>query len=667
MAAQSPSVSRGIETLGATLVDGGVNFAVVSEHADRIDLCLFDDRGERERMRCPLTRVSDRMFAGVVHGIEAGARYGFRADGPYDGRQGHWFDPAKLLVDPYATALDRPFAYRDELAAPRSAAIDTAAFVPKGIVTGEFHALSPRRPRPSQFIYEVSVRAFTHNHPDMPLALRGTVAALATSSVIEHLVKLGVRTVELMPIAAAIDERHLAALGLSNAWGYNPVAFMAPDPRLAPGGLTEVRAAVDALHAADIAVVLDAVFNHTGEGDASGPTLSLRGLDNVLYYRHDSGGELVNDAGTGNTLAVERGPVMRLALDAMRQWVTSTGVDGFRLDLAATLGRINGAFQRDAPLLAAIESDEILSRCTFIAEPWDVGANGYQLGNFPDRWSEWNDLFRDDVRRFWRGDRGSAGALATRIAGSADIFGGRRPSASINFIASHDGMALADIAAFAEKHNDANGEENRDGTDANFSWNSGTEGETRDPAILAARSRDIRALLATLFLARGTPMLTAGDEFGRTQGGNNNAYAQDNETTWLDWKNIDHDLLAFVRLLSRVRSAHPALSADRFLAGRPTGVSNLPDVVWLSAAGEMTDDHWHETRNFGAALYENGDRIAFWINGSDAPVDPRLPAPRPGHGWHCVCDSAAPRGVPPDQSSLQPRSLRIFAERAEQA
>jgi glycogen operon protein len=603
------------------------------------------------------------MFAGLVHGIGVGARYGFRADGPHDPQQGHRFDPAKLLADPYAKALDRPFIYRAELAAPRSAALDTAAFMPKAVVAAASQPASQRTTRPAAFIYEVSVRAFTHDHPDVPLALRGTIAGLAGPAIIEHLVKLGVRTVELMPIAAAIDERHLAALGLSNAWGYNPAAFMAPDPRLAPGGLGEVRATVAALHAADIAVVLDAVFNHTGEGDASGPTLSLRGLDNALYYRRDSGGELANDAGTGNTLAVEREPVMRLVLDAMRHWVLSTGIDGFRLDLAATLGRVNGDFQPDAPLFAAIEADDVLSRCTFIAEPWDVGWDGYQLGNFPHRWSEWNDRFRDDVRRFWRGDVGTAGALATRIAGSADVFGRRSPSASVNFLASHDGMALADIVAFNHKHNDANGEGNRDGTDANFSWNNGVEGATRDPAIVAARSRDLRALLATLFLSRGTPMLTAGDEFGRTQQGNNNAYAQDNATTWLDWNNIDGDLREFVGLLSRVREAHPALSVDRFLTGQPANASGLPDVVWLSGTGEMTSEDWHGTQSFGAALCDSGDRIAFWINGSDEPVDPHLPPPRLGCAWHCECDSAAPSGFPLGQGALQPRSVRIFAER----
>jgi glycogen operon protein len=663
MSDRTPGVSRGIGTPGATPVEDGINFAVVSEHADRVDVCLFDDQGERERLRLPLTRISDGMFAGLVHGIGVGAHYGFRADGPHDPQQGHWFDPAKLLADPYAKALDRPFIYRAELAAPRNAALDTAAFMPKAVVAAASQAGSQRPARPAEFIYEVSVRAFTHDHPDIPLALRGTIAGLAAPAIIEHLVKLGVRTVELMPIAAAVDERHLAALGLSNAWGYNPAAFMAPDPRLVPGGLGEVCATVAALHAADIAVALDAVFNHTGEGDASGPTLSLRGLDNALYYRRDSSGEPANDAGTGNTLAVEREPVIRLVLDAMRHWVLSTGIDGFRLDLAATLGRVNGGFQPGAPLFAAIEADDVLSRCTFIAEPWDVGWDGYQLGNFPHRWSEWNDRFRDDVRRFWRGDAGTAGALATRIAGSADVFGRRSPSASVNFLASHDGMALADIVAFNHKHNDANGEGNRDGTDANFSWNNGVEGATRDPAIVAARSRDLRALLATLFLSRGTPMLTAGDEFGRTQQGNNNAYAQDNATTWLDWNNIDGDLREFVGLLSRVREAHPALSVDRFLTGRPAGDLELPDVVWLSATGEMTSEDWHETRSFGAALCENGDRIAFWINGSDEPVDPHLPPPRLGCAWHCECDSAAPSGFPLGQGALQPRSVRIFAER----
>ena len=652
------------EPLGVTLADVGVNVAVVSRNASAVWLCLFDERGEKETSRLPLTRDGD-VWCGLVTGLPPGARYGLRADGPHDPDAGHLFDPLKLLVDPYAAALDRPFLLSPELSAPRSSAVDTAPFVPKGIVAGPPPAHRAMRRTPG-IIYEVSVRAFTRQHPDVPTELRGTVAALAQPRVLAHFARLGIDTVELMPLAAWIDERHLLPLALHNAWGYNPVTFMAPDPRLAPGGMAEIATTVAALHAAGICVILDGVFNHTGESDLMGPTLSLRGLDNALYYRREADGRLVNDTGTGNTIAADEPHVVRLVTDAMRRWA-ATGIDGFRLDLAATLGRTAEGFERDAPVISAIAADAQLSRLTMIAEPWDVGPGGYQLGRFPPGWREWNDRYRDDVRRFWRGELDALGALATRIAGSADIFDGRAPSASVNFIAAHDGFTLSDLVAYSQKHNADNGEDNRDGGNANFSWNNGAEGATSEPAIVAARKRDVRALLATLFVSRGTPMLTAGDEFGRTQGGNNNAYAQDNPITWLDWAHADRDLMGFAARLIELRKAHPSLSADAFLTGKG---EPLPDVAWLKAGGgEMEDDDWGEGRRVvGIAFTAGADRTVVWINGGDTEITVPLPPKRGRKRWRLEANSADPAATGPASETgvnLPPRSVLIFAEGAE--
>ena len=656
------------EPVGVTVRREGVNVAVISTAAERIDFCLFEERGEREIARLPLMRASDTTFCGFVAGVSPGARYGLRADGRYAPGDGDWFDPAKLLVDPYATALDRPFVFDARLAAPRDAGIDTAALMPKAIVMASEGPASLLPTAPAGFIYEVGVKAFTHDHPGVPPRLRGTVAAAAEPAIIDHFVGLGVDTVELMPIAAWIDERHLHALGLANAWGYNPVAFMAPDPRLAPGGIGEVRRTVAALHAAGIRVILDAVYNHTGEGDELGPTLSLRGLDSRAYYRHapDNPGRLVNDTGTGNTVAADQPLATRLIIDAMRHWVSAAGVDGFRLDLAATLGRSDDGFSRQSPFFAATEADPLLSGRVMIAEPWDIGPGGYQLGRFPRLWGEWNDRFRDDMRRFWRGDAGTLGDLATRLAGSADVFGGRMPSASVNFLAAHDGFALADVVSYAGKHNEANGEANRDGTDANFSWNNGVEGATADVAIRDARRRDVRALLATLFVARGSPMLTAGDEFGRTQRGNNNAYAQDNAVTWVDWTAVDADLSAFTQRLAVVRKAHRSLNEDRFLTGGTVDESGIPDVAWLKPDGGTMQGEadWANGRTLGMALYvaadgdRSADRTLVWINGADETTEVWLPAPRAGFAWHVVADAGAD-----DRPRLAPRAVTVFAER----
>ncbi len=618
-------------------------------------MCPFD--GDRELARIALARGPDGTFTATVPGLGVGARYGLRSDGPYDPGRGLWFDPAKLLVDPYAVALDRPFVYDPRLAAPREAGIDTAALVPKAVVTALPPLRKPPPPlfRPGGFIYEAGVRAFTMRHPEVPEAQRGTVAALACPAILDHLTRLGVDAVELMPIAAWIDERHLGPLGLTNGWGYNPVVTMAPDPRLCPGGMAELAATVATLRDAGIGTLLDVVFNHTGESDAHGPTLSLRGLDGQAYFQCDAHGHLVNDAGTGNTLACNHPATRQLVLDSLRHFVGYAGVDGFRFDLATVLGRSAEGFSPEAPLLREIAEDPLLADRIMIAEPWDLGPGGYQLGNFPPSWLEWNDRYRDRVRRFWRGDSHMLGPFATALAGSSDLY--RPPmSRSVNFIAAHDGFTLADLVAYRNKHNAANGEHNQDGHGDNHSWNNGVEGATEDAAVIAGRKRDVRALLATLFASRGTIMLTAGDEFGRSQGGNNNAYAQDNATTWLDWEGRDRDLESFAAGLAAFRRAHPELAGPTLLTGE-SGPDGLPDVTWLTPGGTAkTATDWEDARGPALAmlLARDGARLAILVNRSWHEVRFHLPE-RPGHAW----SPSADHGV-----MVGPRAVAFVAERA---
>ncbi|MBN9222391.1 MAG: glycogen debranching protein GlgX, partial [Mesorhizobium sp.] len=537
--------------------------------------------------------------------------------------------------------IDRPYAYHWRLAARRNEGADTAPLMPKAVAR-TFTKTAPILPplfQPGGLIYELNVRSFTKLHPDVPEAQRGTIAALAHPAIIEHLRKIGVSAVELMPVTASIDERHLPPLGLSNAWGYNPVTFMALDPRLAPGGLAELRATVATLREAGIGTILDLVFNHTGESDRLGPTLSLRGLDAQAYYRHQPDGRLANDTGTGNTVACDHPVVREMVLDTLRHFVRQAGVDGFRFDLAPVLGRVDGMFDPAAPLLQAIVADPVLADRVMIAEPWDIGPGGYQLGNFHPPILEWNDRYRDDVRRFWRGDGGMVGSLATRLAGSSDVFGkaGAPISRSVDFIAAHDGMTLADIVAYERKHNDANGEQNRDGHNANLSWNNGVEGETGNAGILKARLADQRALLATLFASRGSIMLTAGDEFGRTQTGNNNAYAQDNAITWLDWVGRDEALEQYTAALSALRRAFPALADTRLLTGRDPEGSDIPDVAWLTETGApLEESDWNDPARHRLVMLlgdAGGDRLAVLINGDRRQCVFTLPA-REGFKWH---------------------------------
>ncbi|RYE34913.1 MAG: glycogen debranching enzyme GlgX [Hyphomicrobiales bacterium] len=635
--------------MGASLVEDGVCLAVFSRHGTRVFVCIFDEAGEAELASLPLPCRDGDIHYGLLEGASAGMRYGLRVEGPWQPELGHRFDPAKLLVDPYAALIDRPFRWDPELA--RRGA-ETSALVPRGIVQPPPASSLPldearaAATSPS-FIYELAVRAFSMRHPAVPETLRGTLAALREPAVIAHLQELGVSHVELMPVAAWMDERHLPPLGLANAWGYNPVNFFALDPRLAPGGPAELSALCAAYARVGIGVILDIVLNHTAESDEFGATISLRGLDNAVYYRHaaDDPGRLVNDTGCGHTLALDRAPVVRLAMDSLRHWLR-LGVSGFRFDLGSVMGSTETGFTPDAPLFGALLQDPALSRAILIAEPWDIGPGGYRLGEFPAPFAEWNGRYRDDIRRFWRGDAGAAGALATRLAGSSDLFAEdhRGPRASVNFITAHDGFTLRDLVSYERKHNEANGEDNRDGDSDNHSWNEGSEGPTRDTAIEAARSRDIRALLATLFLSRGTPMLTAGDEFGRTQHGNNNAYAQDNPTSWLDWERADHARIALVAALAALRRKHPLLTADTFL----TGTGEPPDATWLKAdATAIADPEWAGLDAFCLLLDSGAESLLIAVNRRRTAAALTLP---PGRWEQVFTSDGGAEGVLPARS-----------------
>ncbi len=646
--------------LGVHGIAGGATVAIPAPGAEAVDLCLFD--GEREtRFRLP--GRAGAVFHGVLPGLTAGARYGLRAHGPRALR----FNPDKLLLDPWARAIDRPFATHPALfdSDPR----DSAPFMPKAVLAAPLPPAPPPPPHHgSRVVYELHVRGFSMRNPAIPEAMRGTFAALGHPASVDYLRRLGVTHVEIMPAAAWADERHLAPLGLANYWGYNTVGWLAPDPRLAPGGMAEVRAAVAALAEAGIGTILDVVLNHSGEGDAEGPTLSLRGLGDATWYRVVDG-RYANETGCGNSLALDRPFPLRLAMDAMRHWVEQAGLAGLRLDLATTLGRRDGGFDPDAPLLQAMRQDPVLSRCWIIAEPWDVGPGGYRLGGFAPGWGEWNDRFRDGVRRFWRGDAGTLGELATRLAGSRDVFGSRPATDSVNFVTAHDGFTMADLVSHAHKHNGANGEENRDGTDANHSWNHGVEGPSA--TLRARRAADMRALFATLLAARGTPMLSMGDEAGRSQQGNNNAWCQDNALSWFDWPGADAELIDFVARLVAARRAHPALHAAAPLLGAEDA-SGEADVRWLRLdGGPMTDTDWTqpEVRGVAMLLHAAGERMLIAVHRGDEPAALRLPSPRSGHAWHILADSGDParQGAAGDLMQLAPRSVLWCAEQAHKA
>ncbi len=652
------------EPLGLALTSEGANVAVFSAHAQAIDLSLFDEAGDTEIERIRLRWRTGDVFHAHIAGLKEGSRYALRAHGPHEPEKGHRFNASKLLIDPYALRLDRAFRLHptmygycedDPMGDLSLSREDSAASMPKCVATRPRRAdlfQGPRRAWEDMILYELHVKGFTGTHPDIPPQEQGTFKGLAHEAAIAHLTGLGVTAVELMPCAAFIDERHLVRLGLTNYWGYSPIAMLAPDPRLAPGGWDEVRETVAELHRHGLEVIVDVVFNHTGEGDEFGPTVSMRGLDNASYYRlrPDAPRYYVNDAGCGNILAMDRAPLVRYALDALRAWAEYGGVDGFRFDLATTLARRSEDFDPQAPFLAAILQDPVLRELKLIAEPWDIGPGGYQLGKFPGPFGEWNDRFRDTVRRFWRGDGVGVGEFATRVAGSRDFFEAhRRPSRSVNFVTAHDGFTLRDLVSYSAKRNQANGEDNRDGTDENFSWNNGVEGETDEPAVLAARGRDERNLLASLLLSRGAPMLSMGAEMGQSQGGNNNAYAQDNEIAWLDWAKADRELIAFVAQLIELRKSSAAIRRDSFLTGQSFDEALLPDVEWRRPDGEaMREEDWRDPHGetLVASLYDSGAnegsadrRLIVWHRGGNE-TSIVLPIARENFAWRIAIATA---------------------------
>ena len=594
--------------LGATFDGAGVNFAVFSQHAERAVLCLFDERNRETRVDLP--EREGHVWHGHVEGLRPGQKYGFRMHGPYRPHEGHRFNARKLLIDPYAKRLTGRPAAHDALMGYRVGhhdadlsfdRRDSAQHMPKSVVVdpsfawGDDRAL--HRPLSETVIYEAHVKGLTAGRTD--IGHRGSYLAMASEPVLDHLTRLGVTAIELLPVHAFADDRFLTDRKLTNFWGYMSYGFFAPEPRyMQTGDIAEFQQMVARFHKAGIEVILDVVYNHTAEGNELGPTLSFRGLDNASYYRLAEDRRFyVNDAGTGNVLNLDSPFTLRLVMDSLRYWVEVMHVDGFRFDLASVLGRTRGVFDRDAPLFRAIRQDPVLNRVKLIAEPWDIGSGGYQLGAYPAPFAEWNDRYRDQIRGFWRGDPGLIGKLAKRVAGSAARFDhdGRPATSSVNFVAAHDGFTLMDTVSFNDKHNEANGEENRDGHNHNLSDNMGAEGPTDDPAITAARDRRRRNLIATLMLSQGTPMLLAGDELGNSQGGNNNAYAQDNPTGWVDWDGADPAFLYFVRRVIAFRRAHPILRQKRFLHSQPREQDGLPDLFWRRADGApMTPDDWND-------------------------------------------------------------------------
>jgi glycogen operon protein len=614
---------------GATWDGGGVNFALFSEHAEKAEICIFDDRGRREIQRIAFPERTDQVWHCYLPEARPGVLYGYRVHGPYRPEDGHRFNPHKLLLDPYAKALtgsiswsDANFGYRvgharADLSFDRR---DSAPGMPKcRVVDPAFTWGDDRRPDipwHDTVIYELHVKGFTMQHPEIPPPLRGTYTGLASVPVIEYLRRLGVTTVELMPVHSFVDDRRLVQKGLRNYWGYNSIGYFAPDNRYAGGRpVAEFKSMVKALHAAGIEVVLDVVYNHTGEGDHLGPTLCFRGLDNASYYRLKPGEAryYVDYTGCGNTLNLVHPRVLQLIMDSLRYWVTEMHVDGFRFDLASTLARELHEVDRLGAFFDIVRQDPVLAQVKLIAEPWDLGEGGYQVGNFPGGWTEWNDKYRDAMRAYWKGDGGVIGEFARRLTGSSDLYeqSGRRPHASINFITAHDGFTLHDLVSYDAKHNEANLEDNRDGHNNNLSWNTGVEGETEDAAINSLRAQRKRNFLATLLLSQGVPMITAGDETGRTQRGNNNAYCQDNEVSWADW-NLSEDkrrLLEFTRRMIRLRLDHPVFRRRHFFAGRPIRGSGVKDIMWLKPDGsEMSDEEWHHhyARSLGVLLSGEG-------------------------------------------------------------
>jgi isoamylase len=668
--------------MGASYDGAGTNFALFSEVAERVELCLFDDDGSETRVRLP--EVDGYVWHGYLPNIGPGQHYGYRVHGRHEPRAGLRCNPAKLLIDPYAKAVATPgggptvdwdeslFSYRFD-APRRRNDDDSAAHVAKSVVVSPFFDWTddrhPRTPYHETVIYEAHVRGLTIAHPKIPADLRGTYAGLAHPLMIDHLRRLGVTAVELMPVHQAVTEHQLAQRGLTNYWGYNTIAFLAPHSGYAITGTTgsrthdvvsQFKSMVRELHAAGIEVILDVVYNHTAEGNHLGPTLSLRGIDNAAYYRlvDDDPRYYMDYTGTGNSLNVRDPHTLQLIMDSLRYWVTDMHVDGFRFDLASTLAREFYDVDRLSTFFDLVQQDPVISRVKLIAEPWDVGPGGYQVGNFPPLWTEWNGMFRDTVRDFWRGEPGTLGEFGSRLTGSSDLYqdDGRRPYASINFVTAHDGFTLADLVSYNQKHNEANGEGNADGADDNRSWNCGAEGPTDDPGVLALRARQQRNMLATLFLSQGTPMLLHGDELGRSQQGNNNVYCQDNELSWVDWTDVDEDLVGFTAAVAALRHEHPVFRRRRFFAGRPIRRGDeLRDIAWFTPAGkEMNDQDWEGPFGRCLTVFLNGEAIPdrdprgqpvtddsflLCFNTHHEDVEMRLPGNGYGRQWTVVIDT----------------------------
>ncbi|WP_425052695.1 glycogen debranching protein GlgX [Psychromarinibacter sp. S121] len=663
------------DPLGATFDGEGVNFAVFSAHAEMVELCLFTADGSTELARIPLKERDGDVWHVHVAGLGPGTRYGYRVHGPYKPEEGHRFNPNKLLLDPYAKKLAGKLQWNDAVYgyivnAPKADLTfdprDSAPFVPKSEVADPSFQWGddkpPRVRRSETVIYEAHARGLTQSHPDVDPEIAGTYRAVASEPMLEHMAKLGITTVELLPIHAFLDDRFLVQKRLRNYWGYQSIGFFAPEPRyMEQGALWEFQTMVRRLHAAGFEVILDVVYNHTAEGGELGPTLCFRGLDNASYYRLTEGGRYyINDTGTGNTLNVSHPAVLRMVMDSLRYWVEVMHVDGFRFDLAATLGREGDTgFDPNGGFLDAIRQDPVLNKVKLIAEPWDIGPGGYQLGAFPHPFYEWNDKFRDGVRRYWRGDEGMTGELASRLLGSAENFdhSGRSATSSVNFITAHDGFTLQDLVSYTIKRNLANGEGDRDGKDENYSDNMGLEGPTSNPRIRADRAQRKRNMLSTMFLAQGTPMLLAGDEIGNSQGGNNNAYAQDNQTGWIDWVNADWELFDFVTKISELRRAHPVLRQRLFLHSRPRRLDGLADLFWRMPDGKRpTREDWQDTAwktlcveirtSSGTPDYAASDDVIFAVFNAGDTQEVTLPPCPEGLIWEVVLDTTVPDAGP---------------------
>jgi isoamylase len=667
--------------LGAIYDGMGTNFAVFSEVAEAVELCLFGDDGSERRV--PLPEVDAFVWHAYLPGVEPGQRYGYRVHGPYDPARGRRCNPHKLLLDPYARAIDgdvrwHPALYGYEWGSPESmSTTDSAPYLPKAVVVNPYfdwgNDRPPRVPYHHSIIYEAHVKGLTMRHPRVPEELRGTYAGIAHPAIIEHLKSLGVTAIELLPVHQFVHDHRLTELGLTNYWGYNTIGYFAPHHGFAAMGragqqVQEFRAMVKALHAAGIEVILDVVYNHTAEGNHLGPTLCFRGIDNAHYYRLEDGDprHYTDYTGCGNSLNVRSPHTLQLVMDSLRYWVQEMHVDGFRFDLAPTLAREGNEVARLSVFFEVVQQDPTLNMVKLIAEPWDVGPGGYQVGNFPPLWTEWNGKYRDTVRDFWRTQPETLAEFASRLCGSADLYqdDGRRPFASVNFVTCHDGFTLTDLVSYNDKHNEDNAEDNRDGDNHNRSWNCGVEGPTDDPEILALRARQRRNFLATLMLSQGVPMLSHGDELGRTQRGNNNAYCQDNDIAWIGWDNVDLHMLEFTRRLTALRRAHRVFRRRRFFTGRPVrrvAGTPIPDLGWFTPQGrEMTEDDWFHELGRSVMLFVNGegirepgpqgemrvdDSFLLCFNAHWEPCEFVIPGPEYGQKWQAVLDTYEPGGA----------------------